>query len=66
MDANILLQMQDWARDAGNVLKRHFRQLKHIDEKRTIDLVTVADREAENVILQYIHQCYPEHYFLAV
>ena len=65
MDANILLQMQDWARDAGNVLKRHFRQLKHIDEKRTIDLVTVADREAENVILQYIHQCYPEHYILA-
>ena len=65
MDANIFLQMQDWARDAGRVLKRHFRHLKHIDEKRTIDLVTIADREAEDVILQHIHRCYPKHCILA-
>ena len=42
-------EMEVWARAAGDVLKKHFRQLKHIGEKRTIDLVTIADEEAEKI-----------------
>ena len=59
------IQMEAWAREAGAVLKKHFRQLSHIAEKRTIDLVTVADEEAEKVILGSIRKHYPDHHILA-
>ena len=59
------IQMEAWAREAGAVLKKHFRQLSHIAEKRTIDLVTVVDEEAEKVILGSIRKHYPDHHILA-
>jgi myo-inositol-1(or 4)-monophosphatase len=65
VDKVIQQQMESWARAAGAVLKKHFRQLKHVTEKRTIELVTIADEEAEKVILEHIHQQYPDHHILA-
>jgi len=65
VDQEIKQQMQTWARDAGQVLKKHFRQLERIEEKRTIDLVTIADKAAEAVITDAIHQHHPTHHILA-
>ena len=65
MDPQIQFHMQAWAREAGEILKTHFRQLETIEEKRSIDLVTVADRAAEDIITQAIQANYPEHHILA-
>ena len=65
MDPLIHFHMQAWAREAGEILKKHFRQLETIEEKRSIDLVTIADRAAEAVITQAIENNYPDHHVLA-
>lgn len=51
---------------AGIILRKHFGNLSHIEEKgHPGDLVTIADRESENFIIDLIHTRYPEHGILA-
>ena len=49
------------AREAGSLLMEHFRQRVKIEYKGDVDLVTVADRQSEALILQRIRALWPEH-----
>lgn len=49
------------AREAGALLMFHFRQHVKVEYKGEVDLVTVADRESEALILKRIRALWPEH-----
>ncbi len=63
----MLLNAIQWARRAGAIQLAHFRG-KNLDirTKATVaDVVTVADRESEKLIIDGIHSTYPGHSILA-
>jgi myo-inositol-1(or 4)-monophosphatase len=47
------------ARQAGEILRRSFRQNMRVDYKSLIDLVSDVDRQSERLLLDYIHQHFP-------
>jgi myo-inositol-1(or 4)-monophosphatase len=53
------------AREAGGVLKHYMNREKHIELKGRANLVTVADRESEALIIRRIRERYPNHAILA-
>ncbi len=56
---------EEGARLAGRVLAERFQGVRTIEYKGGIDLVTDADRAAEEVVLGFIRQRYPGHALLA-
>jgi len=50
---------------AGQVLLGHFGNIENFERKSEIDLVTVADREAEELIKNIISSAHPDHEILA-
>jgi len=55
----------DVARKAGEVLKHYANREKFVELKGRANLVTVADRESEALIISAIRQQYPHHAILA-
>ena len=53
--------MQAMAREAGALLMTYFRQHVKIEYKGDVDLVTVADRKSEALILERIRAQFPTH-----
>ena len=53
--------MQAMAREAGSLLMDYFRQRVKIEYKGDVDLVTVADRKSEALILERIRGRFPTH-----
>ena len=53
------------ARAAGDVLKHYMGREKRVELKGRANLVTVADKEAEALIIRGIRQRYPNHAILA-
>ena len=53
------------AYQSGEILKRYFGNLKTVNKKGEIDLVTQADIESENVIIETIRTAFPDHSILA-
>ena len=53
------------ARSGGDVLKHYMRREKRIELKGRANLVTVADKESEALIISRIRQRYPNHAILA-
>ena len=53
--------MQAIAREAGSLLMDYFRQHVKIEYKGEVDLVTVADRKSEGLILERIRRQFPAH-----
>jgi myo-inositol-1(or 4)-monophosphatase len=53
--------MQAMAREAGSLLMEYFRQHVKIEYKGDVDLVTVADRKSEALILERIRGKFPTH-----
>ncbi len=53
------------AREAGGVLKHYMNREKHVELKGRANLVTVADRESEALIIRRIRERYPAHAILA-
>jgi len=53
--------MQAMAREAGSLLMDYFRQHVKIEYKGDVDLVTVADRKSEALILERIRKQFPTH-----
>lgn len=49
------------AREAGLLLMGHFRRRVKIEYKGSADLVTIADRESEALILSRIREDFPSH-----
>jgi len=58
---DLISPMQAMAREAGSLLMGHFRRHVKIEYKGDVDLVTVADRESEALILERIQQHFPGH-----
>lgn len=53
------------AREAGDVLKYYASREKKVEHKGRANLVTVADRESETLIIREIRSRYPNHTILA-
>lgn len=54
------------AAEAGvKILKKHHGAIGKIDKKGAVNLVTVADREAEAKVLRYLKSRHPDHTFIA-
>jgi myo-inositol-1(or 4)-monophosphatase len=58
---DLISPMQAMAREAGSLLMGHFRRHVKIEYKGDVDLVTVADRESEALILERIRGQFPGH-----
>ncbi|MFY9559853.1 MAG: inositol monophosphatase family protein [Terriglobales bacterium] len=58
---SLLSAMQSIAREAGALLLNYFHQRVQIEYKGAADLVTVADRKLEALILERIRQQFPTH-----
>src|SRR2546423_5244022 len=58
---NLIAPMQSMAREAGALLMRYFDQQVKIEYKGEADLVTIADRESEALILRRIRAQFPTH-----
>ena len=59
--SELILHMQTMAREAGELLMGHFRRRVKIEYKGSADLVTIADRESEALILSRIREHFPAH-----
>ena len=59
--ADLLPTMQSIAREAGALLMPHFRRHVKIEYKGSADLVTIADRQSEALILERIRRHFPTH-----
>jgi myo-inositol-1(or 4)-monophosphatase len=51
--------------NGGNVLKTHFGRLRAVKKKGAIDLVTEADIQSEEAIIDTIAKAFPKHAILA-
>jgi myo-inositol-1(or 4)-monophosphatase len=58
---DLVSPMEAMAREAGGLIMGYFRQHVKIEYKGAVDLVTVADRESEALILQRIRRQFPAH-----
>ena len=57
----LISPMQAMAREAGSLLMGYFRQHVKIEYKGDVDLVTVADRKSEALILERVRKQFPAH-----
>jgi myo-inositol-1(or 4)-monophosphatase len=60
----ILPQLEEFAREAGAVLRAGFGKDHQVDRKGRIDLVTEMDRRAENLLISQIQSSFPGHTIL--
>ncbi len=51
--------------EAATRLRAAFRSSKHIDYKSPIDLVTETDREVEALVVDRLHDAFPDHLIVA-
>src|SRR5271157_4741701 len=58
---DLISPMQAMARESGSLLMEYFRQRVKIEYKGDVDLVTVADRKSEALILERIRSQFPTH-----
>jgi myo-inositol-1(or 4)-monophosphatase len=58
---DLIAPMQAMAREAGSLVMEYFRQHVKIEYKGDVDLVTVADRKSEALILERIRLQFPQH-----
>lgn len=53
------------AREAGAILQDHARRGFRVEHKNVVNLVTDADRRAEEAIVAALHKAFPDHEILA-
>src|ERR1700690_4016343 len=58
---DLIAPMQAMAREAGSLLMKHFQAHVKIEYKGDADLVTIADRQSEALILERIRKQFPTH-----
>jgi myo-inositol-1(or 4)-monophosphatase len=63
--SDILQLVEMIARQAGAVLMEGYGNVRHIQQKGVIDLVTEFDKRSEDVIISLIQQEFPDHAILA-
>ena len=68
MDYNqYLTKAMQWAKEAGDVTLRYFRnpELKSVTKQNDFDVLTEADKAAEKVIMDNIRREFPSHSILS-
>ena len=65
MNVEYLRFAEELARAAGDILKHYSSRDKRVEYKGRGNLVTVADRESEELIIREIRSRYPGHRILA-
>jgi len=63
-DRDFVPRMAEIAREAGGILMEHFRRRVKVEYKGDVDLVTVADRASEELIVRRIRERWPGHNIL--
>ena len=63
--SDILQMVEATARQAGAVLMSGYGNVRHVQQKGVIDLVTEFDKRSEDLILSFIQQEFPDHAILA-
>jgi len=63
--SEILQIVEVIAREAGAVLVEGYGNVRHIQQKGVIDLVTEFDKRSEDLIISSIQQKFPDHTILA-
>ena len=63
--SNILQFAEAIARQAGAVLREGYGNVRHIQQKGVIDLVTEFDKRSEEIIISAIQREFPDHAILA-
>ena len=63
--SDILQFIESIARQAGAVLREGYGNVRHIQQKGVIDLVTEFDKRSEELILSAIQREFPDHAILA-
>jgi myo-inositol-1(or 4)-monophosphatase len=63
--SDILEMLEGIAREAGAVLMGGYGNVRHVQQKGVIDLVTEFDRRSEEIILSFIQKEFPDHAILA-
>jgi len=63
--SDILQIVEIIARQAGAVLMEGYGNVRHIQQKGAIDLVTEFDKRSEEIIISSIQQKFPDHAILA-
>jgi myo-inositol-1(or 4)-monophosphatase len=63
--SEILQMIETIARQAGAVLMEGYGNVRHIQQKGAIDLVTEFDKRSEEIIIAFIQQEFPDHAILA-
>ncbi|MGA8153409.1 MAG: inositol monophosphatase family protein [Terriglobales bacterium] len=59
--SDFIPKMVEIARQAGGLLMEHFRRRVVVEYKGDADLVTVADRQSETMIREFIRKHWPSH-----
>lgn len=54
-------ELEELARQAGQILRKGFGHVRQVTNKSSIDLVTEFDRQSEELLVSQIHQRYPHH-----
>src|SRR5215216_5022972 len=63
--SDILQMIEGIARQAGSVLMSGYGNVRHIQQKGAIDLVTEFDKHSEELILSFLQKEFPDHAILA-
>lgn len=63
--SDILQMAEGIARQAGAVLMSGYGNVRHVQQKGAIDLVTEFDKRSEELILSFLQKEFPEHAILA-
>jgi myo-inositol-1(or 4)-monophosphatase len=63
--SDILQMVEVVARQAGAILMEGYGNVRHIQQKGAIDLVTEFDKRSEEIIISVIEKEFPDHAILA-
>ena len=63
--SDILQLTESIARQAGNILREGYGNVRHVQQKGAIDLVTAFAKRSEEVILSAMQREFPGHAILA-
>jgi myo-inositol-1(or 4)-monophosphatase len=65
----LLLRIQQWATEAGNIQLEYFRgdrlEIQCKRDDTAADVVTAADKASETYLINQIKRCYPDHAILS-
>ncbi|KAL6992903.1 Small subunit (SSU) processome component [Sarracenia purpurea var. burkii] len=54
----------DAAKKAGEIIRKGFYEVKHVEHKGQVDLVTETDQACEDLIFNHLKQHFPNHKFI--